>query len=225
MLSNFLAVTSEIARRVGESTMDDRVILILHGWGGNKPEHWQEQLNTRLTNENVPVHYPKMPDPTAPDSGAWINCVRDELTKIQRHYPGVPLTVVAHSLGSITWVHLVGGLAAVPEPLADRVLLVAPPYIMPQAPPPDVPLGAVNFFPPPLNRSAIHSAARVTAMVASNTDDYATFDQSKGYATALDIDLHLLEGAGHISPYYGYGRWPWVEEWCLGKADFPPLPK
>ena len=99
--------------------MDDRVILILHGWGGNKPEHWQEHLYTRLTQENVPVHYPEMPNPTAPDCYAWLNCVRTELMKIGRHYPEVPLTVVAHSLGCITWMHVIGGLAAAPEPLLE----------------------------------------------------------------------------------------------------------
>ena len=28
--------------------MAENVFLILHGWGGNKPEHWQEHLNSKL---------------------------------------------------------------------------------------------------------------------------------------------------------------------------------
>ena len=41
-------------------------VLILHGWGGNKPEHWQEHLATTLLAAGITVHYPKLPEPTAP---------------------------------------------------------------------------------------------------------------------------------------------------------------
>ncbi len=205
--------------------MDEQVVLILHGWGGNKPEHWQEHLYSRLTGENIPVYYPLMPTPTSPEPNAWTDAVRRELGAINRHHPDCLLTVVAHSLGSITWMHLVAGLAAAPERIADRVLLVAPPYIMQCAPPPDAPHSVSHFFPPPIYPAAIHAAARETVLVCSNNDDYATYDQTQGYGAALQIPVHLLEGAGHISPYYGYGRWTWVEDWCMGAAELPPLPK
>ena len=29
--------------------MADDIYLILHGWGGNKPAHWQEHLVQKLT--------------------------------------------------------------------------------------------------------------------------------------------------------------------------------
>jgi predicted alpha/beta hydrolase family esterase len=204
--------------------MDDRVFLILHGWGGNKPEHWQEHLYTQLTQAGALVHYPQMPTPETPELSAWLACLRRELGIIARHYSELPLTVLAHSLGCISWMHLVGGIAAAPDHLADRVLLVAPPYILPQAPPPDAPETINQFFPPPLYQSAMHTVARETVLIASDNDDYATWDQSCGYAAALNEPIHCLKGAGHISPYYGYGEWPWVFDWCVGKADFPPQP-
>ncbi len=204
---------------------EDRVVLILHGWGGNKPEHWQEHLFARLSAENVPVYYPALPNPANPNPHDWLNSIRRELGAIARFHPEVPLTVVAHSLGSIAWLHFVGAMAASPDRIADRVLLVAPPYLMACAPPQDAPPGAAEFFPPPLYPSAIHGTSRETVIVSSANDDYITFDQAGGYAAALQIPLHKLEGAGHISPYYGYGQWPWVEEWCLGRAELPPLPR
>jgi predicted alpha/beta hydrolase family esterase len=151
--------------------------------------------------------------------------VREELATIATQSPGAALTVLAHSMGSITWMHLAAANGAEGKQIADRVLLVAPPYILPQAPPPDAPSSVVAFFPPPLVPAAIRAAARQTVLVASDTDDYATFDQSSGYAAQLEVPIHLLKGAGHISPYYGYGEWPWVLEWCLGRADLPPQPK
>jgi predicted alpha/beta hydrolase family esterase len=205
--------------------MANDLFLILHGWGGNKPAHWQEHLVARLSEAGARVHYPKMPDPTAPDLAAWLQRLQGELAEIQKESPDAPLTVLAHSLGSITWMHFAAGNGASGRQVADRVLLVAPPYVLPQAPPPDAPPSVAAFFPPPFDPQAVRTTARETVLVASDTDDFATFDQSSGYAAKLDIPIHLLKGAGHISPYYGYGEWPWVLEWCLRRADLPPQPR
>jgi predicted alpha/beta hydrolase family esterase len=111
-----------------------------------------------------------------------------------------------------------------PGPKADRVLLVAPPYVIREIPPLDAPPGASDFFPPPLSKEGIAELANQTVLIASDTDDYATFDQSSAYAAGLGIEIQKLPGGGHISPYYGYGEWPWVLEWALRRADLPPQP-
>ena len=204
--------------------MADDVFLILHGWGGNKPEHWQEHLVGKLRAEGKTVHYPKMPDPTAPDLEAWLQTATNALNEAAQGGEE-RLTVLAHSLGSITWMHLAAQREPAAGQVADRVLLVAPPYVLPQAPPTDAPPSVTAFFPPPLDAGAVKSLSRETVIVASDTDDYATFDQTGGYAAKLDVPIHLLKGAGHISPYYGYGEWPWVLEWCLRRAELPPQPR
>jgi hypothetical protein len=116
-------------------------------------------------------------------------------------------------------------VTAVTKRIADRALLVAPPYVLPAIPPTDAPPGVPGFFPPPMNAEAIARAARETHLIASNDDDYATFEQSRAYADNLKIPIHLLAGAGHISPYWGYGEWPWVRDWCLRRAELPPQPR
>jgi len=202
--------------------MADDVFLILHGWGGNKPAHWQEHLAAGLKGAGKIVRYPKMPEPAAPNLSAWQVALGEEITSIAAEYPGARVAVLAHSLGCINWLHYVAR-SGVASPIAERVLLVAPPYIVPQLPPIDVPPGVTEFFPPPISPGSIKIAASTTDMIASDTDDYATFDQSSGYAQKFEIPIHLLKGAGHISPYYGYGEWPWVLDWCLRRADLPPL--
>ena len=195
------------------------VFLILHGWGGNKPAHWQEHLYTALKAEGERVHYPKMPEPTAPDKQVWLDALTQEFAEIDSSFN---LTIVAHSLGAITYLHFVAGTS---HKIADRVLLVAPPYVIPEVPPTDAPPGVGTFFPPLLDANAVHLAATETHIVASDTDDYATFEQTKAYSDRLNIPIHLLKDAGHISPYWGYGEWPWVVEWCLRRAEMPPQPK
>jgi predicted alpha/beta hydrolase family esterase len=197
--------------------MGSDVTLILHGWGGNKPQHWQEILFGELTMGGANVVYPKLPNPGSPDPTVWLPQIRSALAQA-----GDPanITVVAHSLGAISWLHIAAGATT---RLADRVLLVAPPYVIPEIPPLDAPPGVGAFFPPPLNAVGVATAARQTVIVGGDNDDYATFDQMSAYAGRLGVDIYKLEGAGHISPYWGYGPWPWVLDWCLKKAELPPV--
>lgn len=201
------------------------VTLILHGWGGNKPEHWQEHLFRKLTEAGADIRYPKMPTPMAPNPDAWMFALHQALGEIPAE---ATLTVLAHSLGAINWMHHAAmsqdaGFQR-PGPRADRVLLVAPPYVIREIPPLDAPPGAADFFPPPLSPAGITALSEQTILVATDTDDYATFDQSSAYAAGLGVDIQKLPGGGHISPYYGYGEWPWVLDWTLRRADLPPLP-
>ncbi len=204
--------------------MAEDVFLILHGWGGNKPAHWQEHLVTKLQEAGKQVYYPKMPDPMAPNLEAWQARLQAELETISQESKGAPLTVLAHSLGCINWIHFSARRGENAPRIANRVLLVAPPYVVPEAPPLDAPPGVTGFFPPPFQPNTLVASANETTLVASDTDDYATLDQSTGVAAKLDVPIQVLKGGGHISPYYGYGEWPWVLEWALRRADFPPQP-
>jgi uncharacterized protein len=194
-------------------------ILLLHGWGGNKPEHWQEWLFKELNEAGVDIRYPKMPGPGAPKLAAWIANVD---RAVQQLPDAGQVTILCHSLGAITWMHY---STATDRQVADRVLLVAPPYVSPTIPPADTPNGIASFFPPPLSAEAIKRAARETAIICGENDCYGTEDQTKAYSDALGIPMHMLAGGGHVSPYWGYGVWPWVKDWALGKADLPPQPK
>ncbi len=201
------------------------VFLILHGIGGNKPAHWQEYIAAKLTEAGADVRYPKMPEPTAPNTGAWMTALHAALAEI----PGdATLTVLTHSLGAVNWIrHAAMSQEAGferPGPKADRVLLVAPPYAVPEILPLDFPASTAAFFPPTLSKEGIAALANQTVLVASDSDDYATYDQSAAYADGLGIEIYKLPGAGHISPYYGYGDWPWVLDWALRRASLPPLP-
>ena len=203
--------------------MSNNTTLILHGWGGNKPEHWQEHLATTLRAAGQDVRYPKLPNPTAPNLAAWLEEIEKAAREVYDNYKNT--TVVCHSLGAISWLHyadkVMGRLGM--HALADRVLLVAPPYVVPGIPPWSAPATVDTFFPPPLNADAIAIAARITHLVGGNDDDYATWEQMETYAKRLNIECTMLPGAGHISPYWGYGKWQWVEDWCLGNAELPPV--
>lgn len=196
--------------------MSDRTVLICHGWGGNKPNHWQEWLAAELPAHGVDIRYPKMPDPGSPRLAAWIARLHEEV----RQLPAAErVSVVCHSLGAITWMHY---STVATSPVASRVLLVAPPYVSHDLPPADTPPGIDSFFPVPLNAASIRNAAGETSILFGENDCYGTEDQTKAYSDRLDVPLYMIPGAGHVSPYWGYGDWPWMLNWCLGKAVLPP---
>ena len=198
--------------------------LILHGWGGNKPAHWQEWLAGELTAAGHTALAPKMDNPTNPDPAAWMTLIHEALSAMPED---ADLTVLTHSMGAVNWMRHAAmsqdaGFVR-PGPVANRVLLVAPPYVVKEIPPLDL-VGTAAFFPPVLSPAGLAAVGRETVLIASDTDDYSTFDQSAAYAAGLGLDIQKLPNSGHISPYYGYGEWPWALDWCLRRAGLPPLP-
>ena len=161
--------------------------LILHGYQGSGPGHWQAWLAGRLQATDAVVRFPDLPDADAPRLDAWLETVDRELTDDS--------IVVCHSLACLLWLHhLAGGGRP-----AERVLLVAPPSL---AGTPEV---LHSFFPAP--QVELPNAR----LVCSDDDPYGPEGAANLY-TGLPTDL--LPGAGHINPEAGYGPWPSVEDWA-----------
>jgi predicted alpha/beta hydrolase family esterase len=180
--------------------------LILHGYEGSGPDHWQTWLADRLQRGDDTVAYPELPSPYAPNLQAWRTALEEQL----RTLPGQPV-VVCHSLACLLWLHhsaqpvLEGGLA-------ERVLLVAPPSTA------GAPREILNFFPVPLERERVAAAAGVTRLVCAPDDPYCPEGAEREYGEPLGLECDVLDGAAHINPDSGYGQWPAVEGWCRGEA-------
>ena len=183
-----------------------RSFLILHGYEGSGPEHWQSWLVERLRAAGETVAYPDLPAPFAPTLPAWRTALEAEL----RALPGAPI-VVAHSLSCVLWLHhcaqpvLEGGCA-------ERVLLVAPPSTT-GAPRPILP-----FFPVPLDPPRVAAAAAETRLVCAPDDPYCPENAALVYGAPLGLAVDELPGAGHINPAAGFGAWPQAEAWCYGAS-------
>jgi aminoglycoside phosphotransferase (APT) family kinase protein len=54
-----------------------QVIVIVHGYDGSGPGHWQRWLEDELRRRNVPVVMPDLPDPTAPQNDRWVAALAD----------------------------------------------------------------------------------------------------------------------------------------------------
>jgi predicted alpha/beta hydrolase family esterase len=182
-----------------------RSFLILHGWGGSGPEHWQTWLAERLRRAGESVSYPVLPEPDDPRLDKWLTVLRTELGAMSGRR-----VVICHSLAALLWLHYAQrGDAGV----ADRLLLVAPPG--PSANNPQV----ATFFPAPLAAAALRRSAGEIMLVCSANDPFCPERAERLYGAPLAIEARVLpSAAGHINVAAGYGPWPWVERWCLNPS-------
>lgn len=170
--------------------------LLLHGYEGNGPDHWQTWLAGRLRDAGHDVAYPDLPDPFAPRLEPWLQALRALDPQPQD-------VVLCHSLGCCLWLHhrARGGRPA------RRTLLVAPPLPDPMVP------EIADFFPVPLT-PAIGVDARV---VCSDDDPWCPLGAVDAYARPLDVPHDLLPGAGHVNADAGFGPWPAAERWAYAE--------
>jgi len=180
----------------------DRTFLILHGWGGSGPEHWQSWLAERLRGLGAEVRFPCLPEPDHPRRDAWLAVLRAALAGMAGER-----VVICHSLAVLLWLHYA---ASAEGGHADRLLLVAPPG--PSANNPQI----ESFFPAPVDAPALKCSARDILLVCSAADPFCPEGAAVRYGEPLGIPVKLLPApAGHINGAAGFGPWPWVEQWCL----------
>ena len=194
-----------------------RRFLVLHGWENHRPPaHWEWWLVDALRDQGEQVLYPQLPSADHPVLADWLAVFTSEW----RQMGTGERVVVAHSLGCLLWLHAAAeGLV---DPVADRVLLVAPPS-------PGVTAGtpAMATFLAPEEPAAVWAASRADVrLVCSDADSYSTEGTAAElYGAPLGLDSEVLPGAGHLTISDGYGPWPAALAWCLdGATRFTPAP-
>jgi uncharacterized protein len=187
----------------------DRRFLILHGYEGSGPDHWQTWLAARLRDRGVHVRYPDLPDAFAPQPATWGSVLHAELAGLaERRGERV---VVCHSLASTVWLREAAAVA--PEHRADRVVLVAPPC------PAGVPEALRGFFPVDAGAEPVAAAAGSTRLVCADDDPFCPEGAATRWGAPLRLPVDLVTGGGHLNPDAGFGPWSAMEEWCLGERE------
>ena len=161
-------------------------ILIVPGWSGSGPEHWQ----TLWQHELATASRVEMPDWDHPTLVDWLAT----LDRAVRAAPSPPV-LVAHSLGCIAIAHWA---ARTPAPIRSA-LLVAPPDLDRD----DCPPTLRDFAPIPRARLPFASC-----VVASDDDPYTELPRSLQMAFDWGSRLVLLDAAGHINTASNLGHWP-----------------
>lgn len=163
--------------------------LIVPGWQGSPPGHWQQHWHASLPNS----HWLEQEDWMNPRREDWIASLDHAIAQSSK-----PTVIIAHSLGCITVAHWA---EHAPVHLLRRVqgaLLVAPADVERA----NRPAALANFAPVP--RSPLPFPSQV---VGSDNDPAATVARALEMARDWGAEAGILTGAGHINVKSGHRRW------------------
>ena len=165
-------------------------VLILPGWTGSGPEHWQSHWE-RAHPEYRRVEQENWDTPTRED---WLPTIDRAISSATP-----PVVLVAQSLGCIAAVEW----AARPD--SESLSRVAGAFLVAPADVERKQAGRVvrQWRPIPMQRLPFPSV-----LVASRTDPYAAFGRSEEFAAAWGSELVDIGDAGHVNTASGHGPWP-----------------
>jgi predicted alpha/beta hydrolase family esterase len=174
----------------------DADILMVPGWGGSGPDHWQSRWERNLrTARRV-----EQDDWDRPDKNAWVGNIIRAVTSSAR-----PAVLVAHSLG----VHAVAHAAdKLPRGAISGAFLVAAPNLdHPEGFAAELgkawPADGFGFRPVPMQRLNFPSV-----LLASADDPFCRIERAREFAAAWGAGLIEIGPAGHINAASGHGPWP-----------------
>lgn len=163
-------------------------ILIVPGWSGSGPDHWQSRWETRLkTARRV-----EQEDWYKPSRHLWAQRLVEEVRTSTR-----PVVLVAHSAGVSAVTHAAEHLkhgevagAFLVAPVSERAKRAIPGM-------------GPDFI--PLDRRKLPFPS---VLIASATDPYCTPEEAKELAEAWGSELVDAGDSGHLNSESGHGPWP-----------------
>lgn len=162
-------------------------VLILPGWQGSGPEHWQSRWERAHAYQRVEQH-----DWLRPLRGDWIARLEDVLLSADE-----PAVLVAHSLGCV---HVAAWAAHSRN--THRVkgaLLVAPPDVECD----DLRQMLNSWAPIPVQPLPFK-----TVVFASSNDPFCALERARLFAAAWGAEFVNAGPRGHLNAESGLGDWP-----------------
>jgi predicted alpha/beta hydrolase family esterase len=166
----------------------DLDILMVPGWSGSGPGHWQSRWEAKLTT----ARRVEQPDWHKPDRLEWAGNIVAAVKASKR-----PVVLVAHSAG-------VSSVAHAAAELGDGSVVGA--FLV--APASERALHAIPGMPADFAR---HSRVKLpfrAVLASSVTDPYCTVDEAQELAGAWGAEFSDAGDAGHINVASGHGPWP-----------------
>lgn len=163
-------------------------ILIVPGWQGSGPDHWQSRwqrnMKTARRVEQADWERPRIDD--------WVERIVSAVRAAKR-----PSVLVAHSCGVtavakaaplLTGTTLAGAFLVAPADLAGRT---------------EWPATDGGFGMLPLERLPF-----ATKLIGSSNDVYCSIERAQEIGAAWGADVSIVANAGHLNTESGHGPWP-----------------
>lgn len=171
-------------------------ILIVPGWSGSGPDHWQSRWERSLkTARRIEQDHWR-----EPEREAWVGRIMTAVAEAK-----LPPVLVAHSLGVAAVVH---AAAKLPRGLVAGALLVAPADVdnaktWPVTDGETFSSAEADFAPLPVEPLPFPSL-----LIASSDDPYCTLDRAQALSELWGATFVDAGAIGHINTASGHGPWP-----------------
>lgn len=166
----------------------DADILIIPGWSGSGPDHWQSRWAAKLSTARVV----EQEDWYKPSRHVWAERIVAAVRAATR-----PVVLVAHSAGC-------SAVAYAAEHLKPRevagAFLVAPASERAKRAVPGMGADFIEHRRQPLPFRSV--------LIASATDPYCTLDEARELAQAWGSEFVEAGDSGHLNTESGHGPWP-----------------
>jgi uncharacterized protein len=166
----------------------DADLLVIPGWSGSGPEHWQSRWLTKLSTARVV----EQTDWYKPDRVLWKHNILAAIDSATR-----PVILIAHSAGC-------GAVAHAAEDIAPGRVRGA--FLV--APASERALHAIPGVPADFAHLSRQKLPFRSVLIGSDTDAYCTVDEAQELAGAWGSEFTNAGNAGHINAQSGHGPWP-----------------
>lgn len=162
-------------------------ILIVPGWTGSGPDHWQSRWEAKLSTARRVIQA----DLDTPRIDDWVRRIVAAVEAATR-----PAVIVAHGCG------VTATVAAAPrlEGKLAGAFLVAP-----------ADFAGHDLWPAAHGGFATLSAHKLpfpAKLIGSSNDPYCSVERATELGAAWGADVSIIADAGHINTQSGYGPWP-----------------
>jgi uncharacterized protein len=167
-------------------------ILVIPGYEGSGPAHWQSRMVAKLPTAQVVEQH----DWLYPSLDKAVEQLTNAVAKSER-----PIVVVSHSAGNTLLAHALPALQDLGQ--ANRIkgaFMVAAPSARA--------LGELLHLDPAFASIPRGPLSFPSLLVASSNDPFATLEEQADLALAWGSQLVEAGEAGHINTASGHGPWP-----------------
>jgi predicted alpha/beta hydrolase family esterase len=171
-------------------------ILMVPGWSGSGPDHWQSRWERSLkTARRIEQQHWR-----EPEREVWVGRIMAAVAEAT-----LPPVLVAHSLGCVAVAH---AATKMPAGLVAGAMLVAPADVdhaarWPLTDGETLPAAETGFAPLPMARLPFPAL-----LIASSDDPYCTAARAQALASAWGASFVDAGALGHINTASGHGPWP-----------------
>jgi len=165
--------------------------LLVHGWGGTHPLHWQVWLQKELEKQGVKVFFPRLPKPSFPVEKEWLDTIFKTVKRFDEN-----TVCIGHSLGVPTILRVLEKLPA-GQKIGAAVLVSG---FCSNLGIPEI----ANFVDHEFDWKKIKESAKSFTVVYSDNDPFIPVEESLFLGEKLGVKPVLEKEGGHITaPDFG----------------------